>query len=189
MTRKSKLQNKKPNSNLSTAQLCALAHISGQSAYVYWHEYKEFFSPDTAVMRPGPPGRTWSISDLQLVQAIRFFRHQRISPEKIRELLAGGFRLQGEPWTQELITSLISTALDAMEEAQAAYQQAGAMKNILQERTRQNEEFKQLWIWVSDMRWEWKAVEKILGNRTEIIKHLKLKKRWHGEPPDLFPQT
>jgi DNA-binding transcriptional MerR regulator len=189
MTQKSKLQNKKPKANLSTAQLCALAHISGASAYVYYRTYPEFFSKSSMVEKPGPPGRSWSIDDLQLVQAIRFFRHQRISPEKIRELLAGGFRLQGEPWTQELITSLISAALDAMEEAQAAYQQAGAMKNILQERTRQNAEFQSLWIMVNDLRVEWKAVEKGMGFRSELIKHLKIKKAWHGEPPDLFPQT
>jgi hypothetical protein len=178
----------KSNFNLSTAQLCALTHISVQSAYEYYRIYPEFFSPITMVIKPGPPGRAWSMDDLQLIWTLRFFRNQRLKVEKIKEILGAGFRVQSEPWNQELVTSLISDTLAAMDQARIAYQEAGTIKEILSDHARQNDEFKKLWIWVNDMRWEWRATQKVLGTRTELVKYLRIKKHYHGEPPELYSQ-
>lgn len=182
-----KRKRKTDPAKLTTGQVSTFAHISPQSLYIYLKEFSEFFSPSTQTDRPGPPGRSWSEEDLMLVQAIRFFHHQKIPAGRIRELLAHGFRLENEPWTAELISMLISESLAAAADAKKAFQEAGTLKKILADRGRQNTEFKLLWIQVQDLRWELKAYEKGLGMRTETVKYLKIKKRWHGEPPELYP--
>jgi DNA-binding transcriptional MerR regulator len=101
--------------NLSTGQLSGIARVSYMALYRYVKDFSEFFS-DTA--KQHKRGRRWNVSDLQIVQAIRYLQHERTPKAEIRRLLADGWRPPANSaYSVESLTRLIEATLLSSEES------------------------------------------------------------------------
>ena len=181
MARKVEL-GKHRSTDLTTGQISAIIRIGFQSLYVYVRTFPEFFSESA---RKHTQGRKWTIEDLEMVQSIRCLYHERTGTEKIRELLASGWRLQNvQIWTKELISLLLDQTLVSQEEARLATREVITLKQILQERKRNNKEFQEMWIQLRDLQHEWVVMQKAWRLRTVITKAVK--KKYHGKLPELY---
>lgn len=178
MTRKQR-RNK---TDLTTAQLSAIARISFPNLYVYVRNFPEYFSPGA---KKHTVGRMWTQEDLMLVQSIRCLYHEKTGTENIRALLASGWRLQNQQiWINELISLLLDQTLTAQEEAQASAVQVATLERILEDHKRNDKEFKAMWIQLQDLQHEWKVMQKAWRLRTVITKAVK--KIDHGDLPELY---
>jgi len=178
-----KSENKKPRTEFTTGQTSGFSRIGFKTLYNYVRTFPEFFSP---TVRQHTPGRRWTQADLEMVQAIRCLYHERTGTEKIRELIAGGWRLEdNHPWTKELISRLIESILAVSTDAKESAQEVITLKRLLEERKRDNREFQELWIKVRDLEHEWEVMQKAWRLRTVITKAVR--KKYHGELPDLYP--
>jgi DNA-binding transcriptional MerR regulator len=183
MDLKAKSEKKKPKRELTTGQASGLTRIGRKTLYNYVRTYPEFFS---STVRQHSPGRRWTQEDLEMVQAIRCLHHERAGTEKIRELIAGGWRLQDDPsGSRELTARLIESILGAYADLKESSNQVVILKNIIEQQRRENEEFQELWIRVRDLEHEWEVMQKAWRLRTVITKAVK--KKYHGEPPELYP--
>jgi hypothetical protein len=65
-----------------------------------------------------------------------------------------------------------------------AAQETVSLKRLLQERSRDDEEIKKMWIRLSDLEHEWEVMQKAWRLRTIITKAVK--KKYHGKLPELY---
>ena len=122
MVKKAKIQKKWRKSNLTTGQISGLTMVGHGSLYRYVKEFADFFSPTA---KQHERGRRWTQEDLDVVFAIRGLYHERAGSAKIREMLAGGWRLQDNPaFTREMQSRLIESAIATAAEAQEITEEA-----------------------------------------------------------------
>ncbi len=117
-----------------------------------------------------------------MLQAIRCLYHERTGKEKIREMIAGGWRLQdNEAWTRELQSRLIESTLAAYAEMEEISKQAiKAVSEAMDElRTLEYNDkiFRELVVKVWDLAEEWKYFEKGLILRG-VVKEARKKGYW-----------
>ena len=185
MTEKVVCGNKKRKTDLTTAQLSCIVKISYGSLYVYVRNFPEYFSPGA---RKHTKGRSWTQEDLELVQSIRCLYHENTGTAEIRGLLASGWRLENQQiWVKELISILLNQNLMAQEEARDSVLALMKCEDLLDERTRNNQEFQEMWIHFKDLEHEWEVMQKAWRLRTVIKKAVKVKKKYHGKLPELYP--
>jgi DNA-binding transcriptional MerR regulator len=186
MNKKSKMENKKKETVFTSGQASGFTQVGLQSLRNYVNEFPEFFSPG---VKQHKQGRRWTPGDIEMVQAIRCLKHERAGTKKIRDLIAGGWRLQdNQAWTKELISKLIESVLARELMGKELESQVASLERIIERSKRDDEEFKKLWIAVMDMQEEWKLTQKAIGVRTPIVKAMRFKKRYHGKLPDLYPE-
>ena len=182
MVSKVKLQKSRRKTDLTTGQVSAIVRIGFQSLYVYVRNFPEFFSESA---RQHTQGRRWTIEDLEMVQSIRCLYHEKAGTQKIRELLASGWRLHNvQIWTRELISLTLNYAQDCQAEAKRSAQEVITIKQILEERKRNNKELQEIWIRQGDLEHEWEVMQKAWRLRTVITKAVK--KKYHGKLPELY---
>ena len=180
------MQRWRRKTDLNTGQMSAIVRVSFQSLYVYVRTFPEFFSESA---RQHTQGRRWTIEDLEMVQSIRCLYHERAGTEKIRELLASGWRLQNvQIWTRELITLLLDQTLKAQEEAKNSAKDLISLKKLMDDRKINDRQLKEMWIDLQDLKLEWKIMQKAWRSNTNIQDAVRIlkKKKYHGEPPDLY---
>lgn len=170
----------------TTGQVSGIASVGHQSLRNYVKQFPEFFS-DTA--KQHKQGRRWSLDDVAMVRGIAALYHERTGTAKIRELLAGGWRLyDNEAWVKELQSKLIEMTLMAYADSEEISRQAVAAIDDLQGKSGMAEwnvkAFQALWITVHDLVEEVKAIKQVEGITGKV--ELKLGRRWHGNPPDLY---
>ena len=182
MDNKVGFEKKKRKTDLTTAQISAIIRVSFDSLYVYVRNFPEFFSEGA---KKHTVGRMWNQDDLEMVQSIRCLYHEKTGTENIRALLQSGWRLQNvQIWTKELISLLLEQTLKAQEEANESAQEVITIKQVLEERKRNNKEFQEMWIQLWDLQHEWVVMQKAWRLRTVITKAVK--KKYHGKLPELY---
>ena len=185
MTKKSRTELIAKKSNMTTNQVANFTRVSCHTLYVYVRTFPEFFSPSA---RKPTSGRRWTLEDLEMIQAIRSLYQERAGSEKIRELLAGGWKLQNvQIWTKQFMALMMEQNLITQEELKEATKETVELKRMIEARQRDEQEFQALWIRVRDLEAEWKVYQKAMGIRTPIVKALKIKKKYHGKLPELYP--
>lgn len=168
---------------MTTGQISGITRVGFRTLKKYVSNFPEFFGP---TVRQHKTGRRWNQEDLEMVQAIRCLYHERTGTEKIRELIAGGWRLQNEQaWTRELMGRLIEKILEVYEDLKNSTREVVALKTLLEERQRDNKAFQELWIRQGDLEHEWEVMQKAWRLRTVITKAVK--KKYHGQLPELYP--
>jgi hypothetical protein len=182
----SKFKNEGQKWQFTTGQISGMTLLGASSLYRYVRDFPEFFSPTA---KQHIKSRRWTQKDLEMLHSIRCLYHERTGKEKIREMIAGGWRLQdNQAWTRELQSRLIEMTLAAYADAKEISKQAINAIDDLQTKTLvaeyNNEQFSKLWILVMDLQDEWRALEYEMKLRGRVRKSFK--PRWHGEPPTLY---
>jgi hypothetical protein len=177
------IKSEKSKRLLTTGQISGITRVGFRTLQIYVSTFPEFFGPGVAKRTRG---RRWTQEDLELVQAIRCLYHERAGTRKIRELIAGGWRLENDQaWTRELMGRLIEKILEVYEDLKNSTQEVITLKRILEERQRDNKAFQELWIRQGDLEHEWEVMQKAWRLRTVITKAVK--KKYHGQLPELYP--
>lgn len=170
---------------MTTGQVSGLLRLGYDTIYHYLREFPEYFS---STARQGIRGRRWKADDIEMLQAIRCLKQERTGAPRIRELLSSGWRLENEQaWTKELMSRLVESILDLINDLKKSVSNTKALEQTLEGYSRDNKTFKELWILVMDLQEEWKVTQKAIGARTAVVKALKFKKKYHGKLPELYP--
>ena len=107
---------------LTSGQISGMAGIGKMSLYHYVKDFPEFFT-DSA--KKHKKGRRWSLSDFEVVQAIRYLYHERKGKEFVRETLAAGWRPAVNPaYSSETLARLINQVLSSSEQSEETLKDA-----------------------------------------------------------------
>jgi hypothetical protein len=169
--------------DLTTAQVSYFTKLTTTSLYAYVRIFSQYFSEGANIHTAK---RRWTQEDLEIVWAIKSLYGRRLGKEKIKEMLATGWR---QLETKELMALLIEETLAAKEEMAQKAKEVNTLKKILEERKQDTKVVQELWIRIRDLQHEFEMVERAWKVRTVVTRAMKKKwgGKYHGEPPQLYP--
>lgn len=122
------------NDLFTTGAICGILRTSRFTVWGYVNQFPDFFSKDA---KKHTRGRRYTLADLEVLEAIRYLKNQHHGVEKIRALLAKGWRpVKNTSQDTKLAAELLQQVIDLVSQYKsqvATVNRIALVYNALQE--------------------------------------------------------